>query len=207
MLGRREDIQGLRGWAILMVVLFHFFPDYFPNGYLGVDVFLVISGFLIAMILQRDSRIHPTVFITFYYKRVKRILPLYYVTIIGILVALISLLPTTYRGVNDGSSTKAIFLISNFKKQDADLDYEKELLGAEDLFTHTWSLSVEMQWYFLVPLIFLSQRLTTNWKKSFFTGLFCSILVLNASILTSTMPDHCANRNGSVQGVSVISCL
>ncbi|EYB96088.1 hypothetical protein Y032_0154g3026 [Ancylostoma ceylanicum] len=64
---------------------------------------------------------------------------------------------------------KAILLISNSKKQDADLDYEKELLGAEDLFTHTWSLSVEMQWYFLVPLIFLSQRLITNWRKSFFT--------------------------------------
>ncbi|EPB72631.1 hypothetical protein ANCCEY_08276 [Ancylostoma ceylanicum] len=77
--------------------------------------------------------------------------------------------------VNDVSSRKAILLISNSKKQDADLDYEKEvseLLGAEDLFTHTWSLSVEMQWYFLVPLIFLSQRLITNWRKSFFTGMF-----------------------------------
>ncbi|KIH68329.1 hypothetical protein ANCDUO_01333 [Ancylostoma duodenale] len=60
------------------------------------------------------------------FSRIKRILPLYYVTIIGILVALISLLPTTYRGVNDGSSTKAIFLISNSKKQDADSDYERE---------------------------------------------------------------------------------
>ncbi|EPB72632.1 hypothetical protein ANCCEY_08277 [Ancylostoma ceylanicum] len=69
MSNKRQDIQGLRGWAISMVLLFHFFPSYFPNGYIGVDIFFVISGFLIAMILSKEDYLSFTVIVMFYYKR------------------------------------------------------------------------------------------------------------------------------------------
>ncbi|EPB77274.1 acyltransferase [Ancylostoma ceylanicum] len=168
---KRLDIQGLRGWAIVLVLLFHFFPDYFPNGYIGVDMFFVISGFLIAMILRRSDSLDMEAFRSFYYRRIKRILPLYYLAIACILIALFLLLPSSYRSMNIDSSRRAIILISNIKKvEDMDAKYQKMLQNAEDLFTHTWSLCVEMQWYLLVPLIFVAQRFATAWEKTFFTG-------------------------------------
>ncbi|KAL6740236.1 hypothetical protein Aduo_013611 [Ancylostoma duodenale] len=171
---KRLDIQGLRGWAILLVLLFHFFPDYFPNGYIGVDMFFVISGFLIAMILRRSDNLDMEAFRSFYYRRIKRILPLYYLAIACILIALFFLLPPSYRSMNIDSSRRAIILISNIKKLDVDANYQKMLVNAEDLFTHTWSLCVEMQWYLLVPLIFVAQRFATAWEKTFFTGVAIS---------------------------------
>ncbi|KHJ97128.1 hypothetical protein OESDEN_02905 [Oesophagostomum dentatum] len=69
MANKRQDIQGLRGWAIIAVVLFHFFPDYFPNGYIGVDVFFVISGYLIAMVLRKNEYMDLHIVKVFYYKR------------------------------------------------------------------------------------------------------------------------------------------
>ncbi|EPB77272.1 acyltransferase [Ancylostoma ceylanicum] len=174
---KRLDIQGLRGWAIVLVVLFHFFPDYFPNGYIGVDMFFVISGFLIAMILRQSDTLDMEAIRSFYYRRIRRILPLYYLAIACILIALFLLLPSSYRSMNIDSSRRAIILISNIKKVDVDANYQKLLLNAEDLFTHTWSLCVEMQWYLLVPLIFVAQRFATAWEKTFFTGVAISSIV------------------------------
>ncbi|EYC01324.1 hypothetical protein Y032_0108g41 [Ancylostoma ceylanicum] len=72
---KRLDIQGLRGWSIILVVLFHFFPNYFPNGYIGVDMFFVISGFLIAMILGRVEKLDVKSVCTFYYRRYAKMVP------------------------------------------------------------------------------------------------------------------------------------
>ncbi|KAL6737728.1 hypothetical protein Aduo_011347 [Ancylostoma duodenale] len=74
------------------------------------------------------------------------------------------------------SSRKAILLTSNFISKNDEQHYQKMLLGAEDLFVHTWSLSVEMQWYLIIPAIFVVQRLATSWEKTFFAGIAgCSI--------------------------------
>ncbi|KIH66150.1 acyltransferase [Ancylostoma duodenale] len=155
---KRLDIQGLRGWAILLTT----------------SRFFVISGFLIAMILRRSDNLDMEAFRSFYYRRIKRILPLYYLAIACILIALFFLLPPSYRSMNIDSSRRAIILISNIKKLDVDANYQKMLVNAEDLFTHTWSLCVEMQWYLLVPLIFVAQRFATAWEKTFFTGVAIS---------------------------------
>ena len=71
----RNDIQGLRGVAILAVVLFHFFPHLLPNGFLGVDLFFVISGYLITIIIIKDLNKNNFSFFNFYLKRFKRIYP------------------------------------------------------------------------------------------------------------------------------------
>ncbi|EYB89379.1 hypothetical protein Y032_0232g3025 [Ancylostoma ceylanicum] len=174
---KRLDIQGLRGWAVTSVVLFHFFPDYFPNGYIGVDMFFVISGFLMSMILRRTKDLNFESLCIFYYRRTKRIMPLYYLAINCILVSLFLLLPTSFRETNIQSSGRAILLITNIKKVDPAQSYSKMLSNAEDLFTHTWSLCVEMQWYLLVPIIFLGQRFMTRWEKTFFISIAtCSIV-------------------------------
>lgn len=71
---RRIDIQGLRGVAILSVLLFHFFPKFFPFGYLGVDLFFVISGFLITSIISKKIKEKKFSFRLFFIKRAYRII-------------------------------------------------------------------------------------------------------------------------------------
>ncbi|RCN34890.1 acyltransferase [Ancylostoma caninum] len=175
---KRKDIQVIRGWAITVVVLFHFFPSQFPNGYIGVDAFFVISGFLVAMILRKNDHLSASSIGIFYYRRMKRILPSYYLTLCSILTSTVLFLPLSYRQINMDSSRKAVLLISNFITNDDEQHYQKMLLGAEDLFVHTWSLCLEMQWYLIIPAIFVIQRLTTSWEKTFFAGIAgCSIVL------------------------------
>ncbi|KAL6737727.1 hypothetical protein Aduo_011346 [Ancylostoma duodenale] len=174
---KRKDIQGIRGWAVTAVVLFHFFPSQFPNGYIGVDAFFVISGFLVAMILRKNDHLSASSMGIFYYRRMKRILPSYYLTLCSIITSILLFLPSSYRQVNMDSSWKAVLLTSNFVTKNDEQHYQKMLLGAEDLFVHTWSLCVEMQWYLMIPTIFVVQRLITSWEKTFFTGIAGSSIV------------------------------
>lgn len=76
MAGRREDVQGLRAVAVALVVVFHAWPERLPGGFVGVDVFFVISGFVITLSLLREHETHGTVSIrAFYRRRVRWILP------------------------------------------------------------------------------------------------------------------------------------
>ncbi|KIH65099.1 acyltransferase [Ancylostoma duodenale] len=140
MSNERVDIQGLRGWAIILVVLFHFFPDFFPKGHLGMDM-------------------------------LKQILPLYYLALTCGLIALFAFCPPSYWAMNITSSRKAVALIANFKTAESAAEFNGRLLqNADDLFTHTWSLCVEIQWYLLAPLMFLAQRQAATDEKKFFAG-------------------------------------
>ncbi|CAJ0605614.1 unnamed protein product [Cylicocyclus nassatus] len=170
---KRQDIQGIRGWAIALVVTFHFFPAYCPNGYVGVDMFFVVSGFLMAMIITR-TEMAASFCQNFYYRRIKLILPLYYMTSAAILLLVVSRLPS-FRLINFPSLRRAIFLITNFRlyENDPAMDHEKMLSNADDLFTHTWSLCVEMQWYLLAPLLFFVQTLLPLRRVLFFLGITC----------------------------------
>ncbi|PIC33839.1 hypothetical protein B9Z55_013680 [Caenorhabditis nigoni] len=162
---KRQDLQGIRGIAILSVICFHFFPTVFPNGYLGVDQFFVLSGFLMCMLLQRSSKslaekesiqLVSSLKLTFqfYYKRLKRILPLYLLVILLSLIALIRIFPDTAYETNLESGRKALLLISN-RVATQEEDYFTMLDIAIDIFTHTWSLSVEVQFYIIVPILYL----------------------------------------------------
>ncbi|CAB3409541.1 unnamed protein product [Caenorhabditis bovis] len=152
---KRSDLQGIRGIAIISVLGFHFYPSIFPNGYLGVDQFFVLSGFLMCMLLKR-SESDPifTLILNFYTKRFRRILPLYYLIILFILILLYMIFPETAVENNLNSASNAILFISNRPKSDEE-DYFQQLGIGGDLFTHTWSLSVEIQFYFIVPIIFI----------------------------------------------------
>ena len=74
-LSYRPDIDGLRGLAILLVVIFHAFPDFISGGYVGVDVFFVISGFLITGLITKSIRADSFSFFEFYGRRIKRLFP------------------------------------------------------------------------------------------------------------------------------------
>jgi peptidoglycan/LPS O-acetylase OafA/YrhL len=149
----RTDIQALRALAVLAVVIYHFWPDVLPAGFVGVDIFFVISGFLITGHLLREAQQRGRIgFARFYAKRIKRILPSAYVTALITLVCAVVLLPTNLiRGAAHDAIASVIYL-QNINLAHASVDYLND--GAADsLFNHFWSLSVEEQFYILIPLL------------------------------------------------------
>ncbi|CAI5443740.1 unnamed protein product [Caenorhabditis angaria] len=157
-MGKRFDLQGIRGLAILAVLGFHFFPNYFPNGFLGVDQFFVLSGFLMCMLLTKSSEDEnisnlQMVYI-FYTRRFRRILPLYQLVLFISIIFLYSCFADkTIQEINKSSAQNAMMFISNRMKSDEESYFEK-LANSVDIFTHTWSLSVEIQFYIITPLLF-----------------------------------------------------
>lgn len=145
----RLDIQGLRAIAVLSVVLFHISPEHLSGGFLGVDVFFVISGFLIIGQIWRAQQRNSFSFKTFYIKRFKRLLPaLFTVLIVSTIFAYFLLLPGEFKGFTT-SVVSSLFYFSNFWFYTKSGYFDAELQSAPLL--HTWSLSVEEQFYFPHP--------------------------------------------------------
>jgi peptidoglycan/LPS O-acetylase OafA/YrhL len=147
----RPDIDGLRAVAVLSVVIFHAGVGLFPGGYVGVDVFFVISGFLITTILLRDQSIAQ-----FYLRRARRILPALFAMLVVVLAgALLLFLPSDLKQV--GRSTVAtLAFVSNmfFWRQSGYFKPDTEIMPL----LHTWSLGVEEQYYIFFPLLVILLR-------------------------------------------------
>ncbi|MES2528841.1 MAG: acyltransferase family protein [Bdellovibrionota bacterium] len=154
----RADVDGLRAIAILSVVIFHAFPALFPGGYAGVDVFFVISGYLITSIILRQNRDKTFSFIEFYLKRVIRLFPSLGIVLFSTLVAgWFFLLPAEFKPLGKHATSGAGFLanISLYKE----VGYFNSSSDMKPLL-HLWSLGIEEQFYFFWPLI-----LFITWKK------------------------------------------
>lgn len=151
--GYRADIDGLRGIAILAVVAYHF--DLLPlgGGFVGVDVFFVISGFLITRFIVDDLDRGGFSFVAFYERRIRRLAPALFVVLATTLgVGVLVLLPTDLIAL--GKSTLAMLLfLSNawFWRNEG---YFESPLSGEPLL-HTWSLAAEEQFYLVYPLVLL----------------------------------------------------
>ena len=154
----RPELDGLRALAIVPVVLFHSEIAAFDGGYIGVDVFFVVSGFLITGILSRALSDGSFSLKSFYERRARRILPALLVVLIAtILVGLLILLPRELSELGKATAATALFLSNVF------LFYNTGYF-AQDAATspllHTWSLGVEEQFYLCYPLflLFLHRR-------------------------------------------------
>ena len=147
----RNDITGLRALAVLPVVLYHAFPSLIPGGYYGVDIFFVISGYLISGIIFRGLLNQSFSYKDFYVKRIKRILPnLSLLVAFVLLVGLFYLTSAEYRALGKHVYSSGLF-IQNFRLL-KDVGYFTTDALHQPLL-HLWSLAIEEQFYIVFPII------------------------------------------------------
>ncbi|MGC9743275.1 acyltransferase [Pseudomonas capeferrum] len=158
----RVDIQVLRGLAVLFVVLEHLAIPGFHYGYLGVDIFFVISGFLITSIVSRGLARDKFSFKEFYLRRAKRLLPASFVTILATIIAAKLFLPPMQIESLKQQIIGALTFSTNFVllSQAGYFDLE----SATKPLLHMWSLAVEEQFYFFVPAL-LAFTPARHWRK------------------------------------------
>src|SRR6202171_1672665 len=149
----RPDIDGLRDIALMLVVNFHAFPEAMPGGFIGVDIFFVISGFLITGILLRELDQRRFSLLTFYNRRIRRIFPALIVVLCATLVlGWLWMLPAAYAQLStDVFASAAFFSNIALLLQSGYFDIES---GKKPLL-HLWSLGIEEQFYLFWPLILM----------------------------------------------------
>jgi len=154
-LGYRPDIEGLRGLAVCLVVAFHSSEKWFHGGFIGVDVFFVISGYLITGLLVREiEETGRLSFAGFYARRARRLLPASALVLLATILACNLLLsPSQQYRLGESASRTALY-ISNFWFLRQSTDYFAPAI-ASNPFLHTWSLAVEEQFYLVWPALVL----------------------------------------------------
>ncbi|WP_150047526.1 acyltransferase family protein [Methylomonas rhizoryzae] len=167
----RKEIDGLRAVAILPVIFFHSGLLGMDGGYVGVDIFFVISGYLITSIIQEEINKNKFSIVSFYERRARRILPALVVVLFSTTIAAFILMPPDYLKSYSKSMISVVLFCSNiffyrtsgYFSTNSD---EKPLL-------HTWSLSVEEQYYIFFPIFLYLLRLISKRKLVVFIFVLC----------------------------------
>lgn len=177
----RLDIQGLRAIAVLLVLVYHVWPQLIPGGFIGVDVFFVISGYLITSLLkrelERDGRVSLA---SFYTRRVRRLLPAALLVLAATLMGSLIFLPVTLWRATGHEIIASALYVENWWLSYQAVDY-LALDSAPSPVQHFWSLSVEEQFYFFWPLL-LAFAYWLGRRKG---GVLASIAALGVVLLAS----------------------
>ncbi|PZQ99684.1 MAG: hypothetical protein DI533_03225 [Cereibacter sphaeroides] len=185
----RSEIDGLRAVAVLPVILFHAGMPGFAGGFLGVDVFFVISGYLITSILLDDLAADRFSILKFYDRRARRILPaLFFVILCSLPFAWAWMLPWQLEDMGQ-SILAVVFFVSNIFFW-IETDYFDGPAGEKPLL-HTWSLSVEEQYYVLFPLLLWMLWRYARGK----TGLVLAVIALASLIFSQWFSRHDPSGN------------
>jgi len=169
----RADIDGLRAVAVLAVIVFHAFPRVLPGGFCGVDVFFVISGYLISLIIFRGLQAGTFRFSDFYARRVRRLFPaLLVLMVLCLLAGYVMLLPTEFEELGKTTAAGTIFVQNIvFSKETGYFATNSDLVPL----LHLWSLAVEEQFYILFPPL-----LVLLWRKRTTLPLVLGVLMLGS---------------------------
>lgn len=199
--GRHRGLDGLRGLAVLAVVLYHFAPDLVPGGFLGVDVFFVLSGFLITTLLLEELERHRSVSLrNFWTRRARRLLPAA-LSVILVSVALAWWLePESSRAALRTQSLASLLYVNNWSAIASGSSYQARF-GGDPPLQHFWSLAVEEQFYLLFPvvvvgiiLLFRGRRDTRSVAKTIMIaatlGAIASAVVMSVLHIPDTDPSR-----------------
>src|SRR5258706_3434444 len=179
----RPDIDGLRAIAVMLVVFFHAFPEAMPGGFIGVDIFFVISGFLITGIVVRELDQKRFSLLAFYNRRIRRIFPaLIVVLCVTMVLGWLWMLPAAYAQLSSDVFASAAFLANiALLLQSGYFDVE----SAKKPLLHLWSLGIEEQFYLAWPLLLmLAARLRLNLLAAAFV-LGIGSFLLNVALIGS----------------------
>ncbi len=156
----RPDIDGLRAIAVIAVLAFHAFPTFAESGFVGVDIFFVISGYLISTIIVQALEDGTFTFREFYARRIRRILPaLNLILIFTYILGWWVLLAEEFKQLSKHILSSVVF-VSNFVLRN-DLGYFDNSAESKPLL-HLWSLAIEEQFYLIWPFL-----LWVAWKRKF----------------------------------------
>jgi len=176
----RSDIDGLRAVAVLGVVIYHAFPKMIPGGFIGVDIFFVISGYLISGILYKGHLAGNFSFGEFYARRIRRLFPaLITMLVITLAYGWLILLPDEFRQLGKHAAAGALFIQNIVFWQES--GYFDTAASLKPLL-HLWSLAVEEQFYIFFPLL-----LILLWKRPKFLVPVLGVLLIGTLILNVVM--------------------
>lgn len=177
----RKDIDGLRAIAVLSVIIFHM--GFLPGGYLGVDIFFAISGYLITKIVYNEALEDRFSIVNFYMRRTRRIIPLVlFTTFIALVTGIFVMLPDDLENLSQSVIATNLFA-NNILLLKTSGDYW-DIFNDYKPLMHTWSLGVEEQFYLVYPLIFL---LFTGKRKKWILPLLITLTCISLFLfLTAT---------------------
>ena len=193
MSGRRPGLDGLRGWAVVAVVAFH--SGALHAGWVGVDVFMALSGYLITGVLMSDlAAPHGLRLGRFWMRRARRLLP--GLLVLLALVLLLSIVkPTGWPVATRRETLGALTYSSNWLRIVNELSYW-ELFNAPSALDHLWSLAIEEQFYVVWPLIAL-----VAWRLRGRIGLVC--VALGSAVVLGIWQFWLASHNATVERIYV----
>ncbi len=180
-------LDGLRGAAVAGVVLYH--GDHLTGGYLGVDLFFVLSGYLITSLLLAEWRSRGRISLSqFWARRARRLLPALALVLAGIAVYAVVFADPTELARIRGDALATIGYVANWRSITAHQSYF-DLFSAPSPLQHTWSLAIEEQFYVLWPLLFVG--IATWWKRHAPHAILVTALTLGAAstLLTQALYD------------------
>lgn len=175
----RQDINGLRAIAVLAVLFFHFDKEFLPGGFAGVDVFFVISGYLMSGIILTSLEKAKFSLWNFLKRRIERIVPpLAFLIIFLLCFGYFFMIPMDYRDLAQHGLNSLLFYSNHVFY--TEIDYFDELVNLKWLL-HSWSLSVEWQFYLLWPIIifFLTRVLSPRFLKQSIFFLLIFLFIVN----------------------------
>lgn len=197
--GLRPDIQGLRALAVGLVLIYHLWPNRLPGGFIGVDVFFVISGFLIGGHLLTEFRTTGRIQVgRFWARRARRLLPASLLVLLVVVVASVTLMPLSTRRDTLTQVVGSALYVQNWVLANQAVDYLA--IGNEPTpVQHYWSLALEEQLYIALPLVLVALAFVTGrrWRVA------APVVVLTGLALASLV--WSVLRTGSDPGIAYFS--